>query len=202
MAEPLRYGMTLPNGQPLRWNMGPQFVWGGNVPNNLYPPYVMSDNNRLSITISDADKAAILAAIQTIRTKLPFLLTLSDSERGELLKLGDKSKGYDAKCAAYMASHPQFIPHGVDAAETAKDRAALIPMMEIYSAYFPLGRDIESTMMIFGHEIMVANNGYYQSVKLSAKMHMPEAEPIYNDLKERYPGRGGGPSAPPAPPTP
>lgn len=29
--------MTLPNGEPLRWDMGPEFVWGGDVPASLYP---------------------------------------------------------------------------------------------------------------------------------------------------------------------
>ena len=37
VANPLRYDMILPNGEPLRWDMGPQFVWNGDVPANLLP---------------------------------------------------------------------------------------------------------------------------------------------------------------------
>ena len=35
--EPLRYDMILPNGQPLRWDMGPEYTWDGNVPASAYP---------------------------------------------------------------------------------------------------------------------------------------------------------------------
>lgn len=34
---PLRYNMILPDGEPLRWDMGPGFVWGGDVPPNYLP---------------------------------------------------------------------------------------------------------------------------------------------------------------------
>ena len=37
MANPLRYDMILPNGEPLRWDMGPEFVWDGDVPAHLLP---------------------------------------------------------------------------------------------------------------------------------------------------------------------
>ena len=37
VANPLRYDMILPNGEPLRWDMGPEFVWDGDVPAHLLP---------------------------------------------------------------------------------------------------------------------------------------------------------------------
>lgn len=34
--------MTLPNGQPLRWDMGPEYTWDGNVPESAYPDTTMT----------------------------------------------------------------------------------------------------------------------------------------------------------------
>lgn len=34
MAEALRYDLILPGGQPLRWDMGPDFLCDGDVPAN------------------------------------------------------------------------------------------------------------------------------------------------------------------------
>lgn len=60
----------------------------------------MPQQNLVAGTLSDANKQAVLDAINTIRTKLPFLVTLSDDERRSLPKMGDKSiafvqKAYD-----------------------------------------------------------------------------------------------------------
>ncbi len=41
MPSPLRYDMTLPNGEPLRWDMGPEFTWDGDVPSHLQPNTTM-----------------------------------------------------------------------------------------------------------------------------------------------------------------
>ncbi len=49
--------------------------------------------NRISASLSPEDKLAVLAAIATIKEKLPFLLGLSRSESKSLQRLGDKSRG-------------------------------------------------------------------------------------------------------------
>ncbi|HEV7892558.1 MAG TPA: hypothetical protein VGP08_18235 [Pyrinomonadaceae bacterium] len=41
-------------------------------------------DNRISATLSQADRQAVLDAINTIRTKLPFLIDLSPEERRSL----------------------------------------------------------------------------------------------------------------------
>lgn len=46
--------------------------------------------NRVSATLSEADQQAVLAAIETIRQKLPFLIDLTPEQRRSLPKMGDK----------------------------------------------------------------------------------------------------------------
>lgn len=200
MPEPLRYDMTLPNGDPLRYDMGPEYVWGGNVPAHLYPQPPMPNDNRISATLTQADKDAIIAAVQTIRSKLPFLISLTQEERQELFKLGDKSAAFDQKCADYMASHPQFAPtYAINLTEVGKDRSLRTDVLDIWAHLGPLADDAQSTLMLIGHELMIANNIYYRTVREASKTGVPGAQAIYQELRERYPNN---PTTPPAPPNP
>src|SRR5690242_14566021 len=89
----------------------------------------MGNDNRVSATLSAQDTADILAALQTIRSKVPFLVTLSAQERREMAKMGAKSVGFDDKCVAYMQSNPEFLPGFVPAEEVKKDRDLRTQMM-------------------------------------------------------------------------
>lgn len=46
-------------------------------------------DNRISVSLSQADREAVMKAIATIREKLPFLIDLTTQERRSLPKLGD-----------------------------------------------------------------------------------------------------------------
>ena len=109
---------------PLTWDSGilwdtPGLLWDGDIPQ---PNISMPSDNRISATILAVDKAAVLAAIATIRTKLPFLVNLTMDERQGLPKMADKTLAFDVKCAAYMTAHPELVPSFVNVAELAKDR--------------------------------------------------------------------------------
>jgi hypothetical protein len=56
----------------------------------------MSDN-RVSASLSKEDREAVLAAFNTIKTKLPFLIDLTKDERVALPKMGDKSRAFVTK---------------------------------------------------------------------------------------------------------
>lgn len=51
-------------------------------------------DNRVSASLSRADRQAVLAAVNTIREKLPFLIDLTPDERRALPKMGDSSRGF------------------------------------------------------------------------------------------------------------
>lgn len=48
--------------------------------------------NRISASLSQSDRQAVMQAIATIREKLPFLIGLTTQERRTMLKMGDKSR--------------------------------------------------------------------------------------------------------------
>jgi hypothetical protein len=152
----------------------------------------MPDMNRVSASMSADDIAAITTAIQTIQSKLPFLVGLSDADRMALPKMGDKSSAFHDKAAGYMDSNPDFLPGYVKADEVAKDQALRGQMLEFYPQLSTLFRSIEDTLMVINSELYMADLAYYQNVREAASRGIAGAQAIYNDLSVRFPGRPSG----------
>lgn len=151
----------------------------------------MPDNNRISATLSDQDVTDIQAAIATIRQKMPFLLSLSDEERHDLPKLGDRTVAFHDKVGGYMESDPAFTPAYLDPAERAKDEALRLQLAKVVPDLQNLARQSEDTVMELGRELLQGDLAYYNNVRQAVRQGAPNAQTIYNDLKTRFPGRGG-----------
>jgi hypothetical protein len=148
----------------------------------------MSNDNRVSAVLAAQDVTDVLALITAIRTKLPFLLTLSPQERRELPKMGDKSIGFDDKCRTYMVSNPEFVPGFVDMAEVDKDRELRTQMMRLFADLITLTDNVDDTIRVVSSEAWMADLAYYQSVREAARRGRPAAQTIYEDLRQRFPG--------------
>jgi hypothetical protein len=152
----------------------------------------MSAQNLVSATLSDEDKAAVLAAIAMIKAKLPFLVGLDDAARREMPRLGDGTLAYDQDCAAGMAAMPELIPSFVDQAELAKDRALWGPLGEILGQLTPLAKALQDTFDVVGSEIYDADRAFHANVREAAKRGVAGALAIYEKIKLRFPGRPRG----------
>jgi hypothetical protein len=150
----------------------------------------MGNRAHVSGTVTSADVNDILAALDVVHAKLPFLITLSTQERREAPKMGEKSIGFDDKCRVYMTNNPEFIPGYVDAAEVAAERDLRAQVMHVFSLLNALTEKVDDTLMAINSEIWVKDLAYYQSVREAARRSLPGAETIYADLRNRFPGAG------------
>lgn len=178
-------------GQPLTYDSAilydtPGLTWDGSDSNSHKN---MPSDNRVSAAIAPADKTAVMEAIQTIRTKLPFLVNLTPAERKELPKLGDKTLAFDEKCAGYMAANPSLVPGFVSAAELTKDRTLRTDLHDIARELGQLLEGVEDTLMLASSEAYMADLSFYQSVRQAAQRGVVGADTIYSDLNRRFPGR-------------
>lgn len=183
----------------LAWN-APGAVWNGVAaqPN----PNPSNTMNRVSASITDQDITDILAAVTTIRSKLPFLVSLSAQDRRELPKLGPKSAGFHEKVYAYMGTNPELIPGFVAMAEVTKDDALRARMMQFVPELTTLCEEVDDTLMVIASELWMADLAYYQNVREAAKRGLPGADTIYANLRERFPGTPRPVQPPPQPPAP
>ncbi|MCX6895936.1 MAG: hypothetical protein NTZ16_10655 [Verrucomicrobia bacterium] len=147
----------------------------------------MPNDNQVSVTIPDQTVTDILGHIAAIQTLLPFLLSRDAGDNSVLL--GEKSVGFDEKCANYIASNPDFLPSYINPAEVLKDRTARAQILKFLPQLRLLTEQAGDTFDVIGNEIMLADLAYYNSTGEAAKRGRPGAGAIHDDLATRYPGR-------------
>jgi hypothetical protein len=160
----------------------------------------MPDDNRISAELAASALTTIQQAVQTIRTNMPFLLSLTNEERRSLPKLGDNRLALDEDASALMGQHPQFIPAFVDMAELAKDRALRIQVDTVRLSLEALLTDIEGTEMVLGSEMLMVFLAYYANAKEGAKRGVAGAQTVVDTLG-KYFARSSRTPAPAAKPT-
>jgi hypothetical protein len=148
-------------------------------------------DNSISITIPPADLQAIKDMLATINGLLePYLIALTPEDRRKLLKMGDGSEPFVSKVMDYAVSDPQFLPPFVQFAELKKDWDAYSALVPIFRTVQQLENNLSDTVMLTGSEAFEGSLGYYSSIKLGAKMNVPNAKTIYEDLSKRFEAQG------------
>lgn len=142
-------------------------------------------NPNISAALSDEDVAAIIAAADTIKTKISFGVTLSPDQRQALPKLGTKSGGFVSEAQAAAAAHPDIFPAAFDKAEFAKDAALFEKLLAVYVAVAPIAEMVEHTTMAVGSEAFAEARTVYSYVKTAAKT-TPGLQGVADKLGERF----------------
>ena len=103
--------------------------------------------NRVSASLSDADCEAVLAAVQTIRQKLPFLVDLTPEERHKLPKMGDTGRAFVERALTVAAQNPDILPRSFDAEEFRRDAELLASLQPVAAALGQLYELVDDTML-------------------------------------------------------
>ncbi|MET0621661.1 MAG: hypothetical protein ABW250_01640 [Pyrinomonadaceae bacterium] len=126
-------------------------------------------DNRVSATLSQTDRQAVLDAINIIRTKLPFLIDLTPEERRTLLKMGDKSRGFVTQALTVAEQNEDILPRSFDVAEMRKDVELLDGLAPIMAALSQLTELVEDTYMAVGGEAYASALLVYQFARAAGK---------------------------------
>ena len=125
--------------------------------------------NRISTQLSAADQAAVLAAIKTIRDKLPFLIDLTLEERRSLPRMGDKSRAFVTQALNLAEQNADILPRSFDVSEMRKDVELVQALEPILPALAQLQELFEDTYIAVGSEAYAAALAVYQYAKASGK---------------------------------
>jgi len=158
----------------------------------------MTIENRVSIVFPAEVKAAVLQKLTEVDDLLkPYLIALQPTERKALPKMGDGSAPFVGKALGYAKTAPQFAPAYLNVSELEIDYNAVLDLTEFQHFSSKLNMMLSDTMVLSGSEAYVASLSYYNSVKNAAKMNVPGARAIYEDLKKRFENQGPGKQDPP-----
>lgn len=150
----------------------------------------MAQHNQISATLSPEDVQNILNAVYTIHGYLPFLVNMTPDERRTYPKMGDRTIPFVGKSLDYSKNNYQLVPPFLDVMEFDKDISLVTALTTIARPMRSLLEGIEDTILLAGSEAYTAALLFYQAVKLAAQMNIPGVKTIYDDLRERFPGRG------------
>lgn len=152
----------------------------------------MSLNNRISAEITAKQSAAIAAAFEQLKTALApvLIINLTAEERKTMLIMGDKTLAFVNKTLEYASQNPSLVPNYVDLTEAKKDNKLATDIYGIFQQLSTLLRAMEDTGMVAGSEAYEAALVIYHSIKGASRSNVPGTQTIYDDLKQRFPGRG------------
>ena len=108
--------------------------------------------NRISASLSQDDRDAVMEAIKTIKERLPFLVTLSTEQIKELPKAGAKARDFSQKALEIVTQNPDIMPRSFDIEEMRKDVELHQAFEPVYLAFVQLMDAIESTHTLIRSE--------------------------------------------------
>jgi hypothetical protein len=145
------------------------------------------NENSISLDIKESDAVEITKAIQVLADKLqPLLIALEASDRQSLAKMKDKSVPFIEKIIQYIESNPEFVPIFLNTDEMKKDFNAFTVLNNFLRPLAQITRNLEDTAMLCGSEAYSAGLIYYGSVKQAAKVNVPKAKAVADDLSVRF----------------
>ena len=145
----------------------------------------MSNENKISIIISEQKVLDALQVVNTLKEQLPGLVTLTPDERRAYLKMGDKSLAFVQKAQEYAGLHPDLVPSFVDVAEMKKDIDAVIALQTIYRALNEIHSALDDSILLAGSEAFMAALTFYNASKSAAKSNVRGAKEIADGRKKR-----------------
>ncbi|MDR1957946.1 MAG: hypothetical protein LBQ54_02700, partial [Planctomycetaceae bacterium] len=118
----------------------------------------------------------------------PYMLSLTPSERQEMLKMGEKSLSFVEKAHEFAKKNPNLCPPFLNMAEFDVDFADAHGLWVLQNTIRQASLNIDDTAMAAGSEAYQAALVFYNSVKVAAAQDIPGAKAVYEELKKRYPG--------------
>lgn len=153
--------------------------------------------NRIDAELSTANKDAIVAAIAEINSKAPFLINLTKEERGELPKMGDKSRAFVQAALTLAEQDDSFLPRSFDKAEMRKDEDLYVALSQVAVPLTILAEKLNDTMLLVGSDLYVAALEVYNAAQRNGNTQ--GLDNLTDALGQRFARKAKKNDAPPTP---
>lgn len=157
--------------------------------------------NKLNVTLTPAQETAIQAAIDALKTNLPFGINLTKEERVELPNLKDERLSFVTKIIEnYAPANPGLVSGFVGTLAEAQTDFTLYKQLRNFIAQLkPVVEMYEDTQQVAGSEDYTFSREFYASAQRGAANNYPGADAIADDLGELFEEQGQQQPAVPIP---
>ena len=131
-------------------------------------------------------KEATQLITNSITVLKPWLIALTPTERQTIPKMSDKTFPFVEKTLDYTASSPEFVPAYMNKEDLATDLKAWEQLTGLLRLVHQLGDGLDDSAMQAGATGYSNALNYYNSIKQAAKMNVPGAKAIFEDLRKRF----------------
>lgn len=139
----------------------------------------------ISAQVSNADAQAVKDSVATVRSKLPFLVSLTADERRSIFKAGPNSLAFVQNSLQAARNNPDILPGTFDADEFESDVNLFAVLTDLGTVVQQLASEIDDTRLAVGGEAMNEATQIYNYVKAAAKTK-PGLKPVADQLGERF----------------
>lgn len=136
-----------------------------------------------STTTVQLKKRKLNMVVKSIyKTLQPYLEALSLTERMEIPNI---SENFVEKTLDYVKSDYQFTTVYLENPELRIDVESINVLTQLYSPMLQKKEGLSDEDILEGSQAYLTSLTYYNSVKQAAKMNIPGAKSIYDDLEKR-----------------
>lgn len=152
-------------------------------------------NNKVDKQLSAEEKTEILQLIASLRSKMPFLIKLSNDDRKSMLFMDDGRKPFADKSFDYAARNNEVNPGTamIEAGNHDLDLFAFLSTVE--SELGQMYEMVRDTKQAAGSEAFEVARFIYKKAKMSLEMGVPGMQTIVDDLGKLFkstPSSNGG----------
>lgn len=139
----------------------------------------------IDAAVSAADVQAIKAAFADIKSKLPFLVSLTGDERRATFRAGPDSMSFLTNAATAVRDNADIFPKSFDSLGFLRDVELLGVLVELGTLAESISSQIDDTRVAVGGEAMQGGSQVYKYVTAAAKI-TPGLKPLAEQLGERF----------------
>ncbi len=129
---------------------------------------------------------AMAKAVEIDELLQPYYVQLSNEDKAQVPKMADETAPFAEKTIEFMNNEPQFNPPYVDVAETEKDFSNHKRIRPLREKLEGLAGKVKDVGIAAGSDTFIQTLAYYNSAKRAAKMGVPGADDVVNELKQRF----------------
>ncbi len=147
----------------------------------------MAFENRISMRLTPEDQQRINDSLRAVQETLtPYLVALTAEERKNLPKMSDRTTPFVEKALSYAQANPSISPLFLNVEEFKVDLEAVYQLTELLRTVDQLSDLLNDTVLLAGSEAYEAALTFYSSAKQAAKINVPGAKGIADDLSKRF----------------
>ena len=146
--------------------------------------------NRIDAQITDETLAEIMAAFALIRSKMPFLISVSREQKKRILRLADGRLPFTEDALKFARDEVTLNPDPLLLTNAEEDLALFKSLSKIMHDIESLKEMVSDTSLVAGSEAYKMARMIYKKAEFNKSMGRPGSDTYYDELGKLYKAQG------------